>query len=67
MMNYELINNEYLLAKEVWFLKKKITNTHFTIETRTIIENYSNEGKNIQNIKKYLDDKEIKEAHISLW
>ncbi len=31
-------------------LKKKITNTHFTLETRTIIENYLNEGKNITQI-----------------
>ncbi len=31
-------------------MKKKITNTHFTLETRTIIENLLNEGKNLTQI-----------------
>ena len=31
-------------------MKKKITNTHFTLETRTIIENCLNEGMNISQI-----------------
>lgn len=31
-------------------MKKKITNTHFTLEIRTIIENYLNEGKNLTQI-----------------
>lgn len=31
-------------------MKKKITNTHFTLETRTIIENYLNERKNLTQI-----------------
>ncbi len=31
-------------------MKKKITNTHFTLETRTVIENLLNEGKNISQI-----------------
>lgn len=35
-------------------MKKKLANTHFTIETRTIIENLLNEGKNITQIAKEL-------------
>lgn len=35
-------------------MKKKITNTHFTLETRTIIENNLNEGKNITQIANIL-------------
>ena len=31
-------------------LKKKITNTHFTLEGRMIIESGLNEGKNISQI-----------------
>lgn len=31
-------------------MKKKLTNTHFTLETRTIIENLLNEGKNLTQI-----------------
>ncbi len=31
-------------------MKKKIINTHFTLETRTIIENNLNEGKNLSEI-----------------
>ena len=50
-MPYELINDEYLLlVKEAEDLKKKLANTHFTIETRSIIENLLNEGKNITQI-----------------
>ncbi len=36
--------------KEVEILKKKLTNTHFTLETRMIIENSLNESKNISQI-----------------
>lgn len=31
-------------------MKKKLTNTHLILETRTLIENYLNEGKNISQI-----------------
>lgn len=31
-------------------MKKKITNTHFTVETRSIIENMLNENKNLSQI-----------------
>ncbi len=31
-------------------MKKKITNTYFTLETRTIIESLLNEGKNVSQI-----------------
>lgn len=43
-----------MIRKAVSIWKKKIINTHFTIETRTIIENLLNEGKSVTEISKFL-------------
>lgn len=50
VMTYELNKYLYLLVKEVEIVKKKLSNTHFTLETRIIIENGLNEMKNLTQI-----------------